>query len=345
MAPAGGRAGRGRITVRDVAREAKVSVATVSRALSDDPTIARETRERVLEKAKEMGYAPNLFARGLITRKSGIVALLANNITNPFYPEVTVKLTRRLQEMNLHTMLISWEDSVEHSLPALRQIAPDMVVVLAATMTPDFLKHFQESETPIILFNRYVTGARASVVCCDNEAGGALVAARLAAAGHRRPAYIQGLATASTNVDRMRGFLGGCEAAGLPTPDAASGGDFTYEAGYDGMKALFARAPSTDAVFCGNDIVAIGAMDAARCELGLRIPEDVSIVGFDDIAMAAWPSHDLTTVRQPMNAMIDRTIAEITRLQKREPGRPEQHFLPGRLMIRGSARLPETLRP
>lgn len=333
---------RRRVTVKDVAREAGVSIATVSRALSDDPTIARDTRERVLGKAKEMGYAPNLFARGLITKKSGIVALLANNITNPFYPEVTVKLTRRLQELDLHTMLISWDATTGPALPAMRQIDPDVVVVLAATMTPDFMAELRETQTPIILFNRYIPGTEASVVCCDNEAGGRLVAERLAAAGHRRLAFIAGLETASTNSDRMAGFLGGCADCGLPEPIVQAGGDFSYEAGYRGMADLMARGPQKpEAVFCGNDIIAIGAMDAARREFGLEIPKDVSVIGFDDIALAAWPSHDLTTVRQPMNAMIDQVIDEITRLQAGIVATPKRRFLPGRLMVRGSARLLE----
>ena len=335
----------GRVTVKDVAREAKVSVSTVSRALSDDPTIARETRDRVLLKAGEMGYTPNLFARSLITRRTGIVAVFANNITNPFYPEVVVKLTRRLQEMNLHTMLFSDDDGVDGSLPALRQINPDVAVVLAATTTSETLQRFNESRTPIILFNRYIPGAHASAVSCDNVAGGRLVAERLAAAGHRRLGYIEGLGTASTNADRMRGFLEGCTAAGLAPPVVRSGGDFTYESGFEGMKELMARAPDTEGVFCGNDIIAVGAMDAARRDLGLNVPHDVSVVGFDDIALAAWPSHDLTTVRQPMNAMIDRVVAEIERLQGAAPVQPEQYFLPGRLMVRGSARLLEERTP
>ncbi|MCB1481881.1 MAG: LacI family DNA-binding transcriptional regulator [Rhodobiaceae bacterium] len=334
---------KGRVTVKDIAKALDVSVATVSRALSNDPTIADKTRERVLKKADEMGYSPNLFARGLITQRSRIAALFVSNITNPFYPEVVVKLTRRLQALGLHTMLFTSDGTsgVDEALPLLTQYNPDIAIVLAATMSSETVKKCVEGRTPVILFNRYVSGANVSAVCCDNYSGGRLVAETLAGAGHKAPAYISGLDDASTNVDRLRGFRDGCAAVGLPEPAVISGRDFTYEAGYIGMKELFAGKSKPDAVFCGNDIIAIGAMDAARRELGLSIPDDVSVIGFDDIAMASWPSHELTTVRQPMNAMIDEVIIEINRLLSQEDSQPQQRFLPGRLMVRTSMRLKE----
>src|SRR6056297_1486491 len=334
---------QGRVTVKDIAREAGVSIATVSRAISNDPTIAENTRKRVLNKAKEMGYSPNIFARGLITKRSGIVAVFANNITNPFYPEVVVKLTRQLQEQNLHTMLFTSDDGeeMERVLPTLRQVNPDLVVILAATVTSGALRAFGASRTPVILFNRYVPGVATSSVCCDNFEGGRLVARKLAQAGHRRLGFIEGLALASTSVDRRDGFIAGAAESGLEPPLIRAGGDFSYESGHAGLKQLFEQGVPLDAVFCANDIVAIGAMDAARGDLGLSVPDDLSIVGFDDIAMAAWPSHDVTTVRQPMRAMIDCVGREISRILSSQTPEPQEHFLPGRLVVRGSARLPQ----
>ena len=332
---------RPRVTVKDVAREAGVSIATVSRAISNDPTIAQQTRDRVLQKAADMGYSPNLFARGLITKRSGIVAVFANNITNPFYPEVVVKLTRRLQDLNLHTMLFTSDDGeeMEQVLPTLRQVNPDLVVILAATVTSGALGAFRDTSTPVILFNRYVKGVAASSVCCDNYEGGRTVALRLAASGHKHLGFIEGLAMASTSVDRRDGFLNGAAQAGLAPPLIHAGGDFSYETGALGIKALVKRNLQLDAVFCANDIIAIGAKDTAQGELAMSVPGDLSVVGFDDIAMAAWPSHNLTTVRQPMNAMIDCVGREISRLLKSDSPAPQQHFLPGRLVVRGSARL------
>lgn len=330
-----------RVTVRDIARELGVSVATISRALSPDKVIAEKTRARVLAKAREMGYTPNLFARGLSSQRSGIAALFASNITNPFYPEVVVKLTQRLQEVGLHTMLFTSVDNegADAALPMLRQYNPDIAIILAACMTAEALNDCVAEKTPVILFNRYVEGANASAVCCDNYEGGYLVAKRLAEAGHERLAFISGLETASTNIDRRRGFSAGCAAAALPAPRIISGGDFTHATGYNGMLSLASVKDRPDAVFCANDIVAIGAIDAARHDLGLSIPDDISVVGFDDIEMAGWPSHELTTVRQPMNAMIESVFDEMARLHQSDANSPRQQFLPGRLIVRKSARL------
>jgi DNA-binding LacI/PurR family transcriptional regulator len=329
----------GRVTVRDVAEAAGVSVASVSRALSDDPTIAGKTRDKVLEAADRLGYVPNMFARGLVSRQNGIVALFADNITNPFYPEVVVRLTARLQTIGLSPMLMSLDDGGSGARRALRRINPDVAVFLTATATSDMLGRLEDEDIPFILFNRYVEGIRASVVACDNRAGGREVALALARAGHQHPAFLGGLPGASTNSDRLQGFLDGCAEAGLAAPLVIPGGSFTYETGYDGLRAVFADAPATDAVFCGNDIIAIGAMNAARQELGLAVGRDLSIVGFDDIAMAAWPEHDLATVRQPMVAMLDRLVAEIERVRSGQDVDPARFFLPGRLIVRGSARL------
>ena len=332
-----------RVTVKDIAREMGVSIATVSRAFSNDSTIAEKTREKVLQQAAHMGYSPNLFARGLITQRSRIAALLTSNITNPFYPEVVMKLTRRLHEFGLHTMLFTSdaETDIDDGLKILQQYNPDIVIVLAATMSSETVKTCVAGRTPVILFNRYVTGSHASAVCCDNVNGGRVVAMRLAEANHRRLAYISGYDDASTNVDRMRGFQQGCRDAGLDAPRIITGGDFSYETGYRGMKQLFKGPDTPDAVFCANDLLAIGAMDAAHRELGLTVPQDVSVIGFDDIAMASWPSHNLTTVRQPVNAMIELLIAEIERLLPGVDTTPKEQFVPGRLIIRGSARLEE----
>lgn len=340
---AGSRRGGGRITVRDIADELGISVATVSRAFTKDAVIADETRQRVLEAAEFMGYQPNPFARSLITRRSQIAGLVAADITNPFYPEVLVHLTKRLQEAGLQTMLFfaGQGGKVDDVLPTLLQYSPDIAIVLAATMSSAMVSSCHEAGTPVLLFNRYVPGTGAAAVCCDNYRGGRLVAEMLAKSGHHRLAYITGLSDTSTNLDRMRGFIEASADLGLPAPAIEEGGRFSYEAGYDAIKRLLDRQRPPDAVFCANDIVAIGALDAARRELGLSIPRDLSIIGFDDIPMAAWPSYSLTTVRQPLNAMIDVSLDEIERLLRGKDAVGEEHFLPGRLIRRSSARLEE----
>ena len=330
-----------RATARDVARILGISTATVSRAFTDNAVIAPETRDKVLRIAERIGYQPNPFARSLTTKRSQIAGIVVADITNPFYPEVLAVLTRRLQEAGLQTMLFfaGPDRSVDDSLPMLLQYSPDIAIVLAATMSSEMVNVCRQAGTPVLLFNRYIPNSHAAAVCCDNQAGGRLVAEVLIAAGHRRLAFIAGLPDTSTNRDRFLGFSEMCRELGHPPPILAEGGSFTYEAGHTAIKRLLDRADPPDAVFCANDIVAIGALDAARRELGISVPEELSVVGFDDIAMAAWPSYSLTTIRQPTNAMIEATIAQTKLLLADRDGPTETQILPGRLVRRSSARL------
>lgn len=333
--------GWSRATARDVADILGISTATVSRAFTENAVIAPETREKVLQIAERIGYQPNPFARSLTTRRSKIAGIVVADITNPFYPEVLTTLTQRLQDAGLQTMLFFAGPgrNVDASLPMLLQYSPDIAIVLSATMSSEMVDACRRVGTPVLLFNRYVPDSEAAAVSCDNRAGGRLVAETLIDAGHRRLAYIAGLPDTSTNRDRYLGFQEVCHEKGREDPVVMEGGSFTYEAGYSALSRLFDQTDPPDAIFCANDIVAIGALDAARRELGINVPEELSIIGFDDVAMAAWPSYALTTVRQPTNAMIDATIAETTRLLADRAAATRIRILPGRLVRRGSARL------
>lgn len=336
--------GWSRITARDIAEELGVSISTVSRAFTENAVIAPETRDKVHQAAERLGYQPNPFARSLITRRSKIAGIVVADITNPFYPEVLANLTRRLQDTGLQTMLFFAGSGrmIDDSLPTLLQYSPDVAIVLAATMSSEMVTACRAAGTPVVLFNRYVPGSGAAAVYCDNLDGGRQVADALAAAGHKRLAYIAGLPDTSTNTDRLQGFVDRCRELGLDDPIVEDGGSFTYEAGFTALKRLLDRRNPPDAVFCANDIIAIGALDAARRELGLSVPKELSVVGFDDISMAAWPSYSLTTLRQPMNAMIEMTIDEAQRLLAQPQAQAEEHKIPGRLIRRGSARLEES---
>ena len=336
-------AGWSRVTARDIAEELGISISTVSRAFTENAVISPRTREKVMRAAERMGYQPNPFARSLITKRSKIAGIVVADITNPFYPEVLANLTKRLQDTGLQTMLFFAGPGrkVDDALPTLLQYSPDVAIVLAATMSSEMVTACREVGTPVVLFNRYVPGSGAAAVCCDNVDGGRQVADALAAADHRRLAYIAGLPDTSTNNDRLLGFVERCRELGLDDPIVEEGGSFTYEAGSTAVKRLLDRRNPPDAVFCANDIIAIGALDAARRELGLSVPKELSVISFDDISMAAWPSYSLTTVRQPVNAMIEMTIDEARRLLAHPHAEAEEQTVPGRLIRRSSARLEE----
>lgn len=333
-----------RVTARDVADSLGVSISTVSRAFTTDAVIKSETREEVLAEARRLGYTPDSLARGLITRRSSIAGIAVADITNPFYPEILATLTRRLHESGLQSMVFFAGPGrdVDDALPTLLQYNPDVALILAATLSSETIDACEQAGTPVVLFNRYVNSADTLAISCDNIAGGRLAADTLLDAGHERLAYISGLPDTSTNRDRLEGFRQRIRERGSRDPLVEEAGAFSYDGGFRALKRLMDRHPTPDAVFCANDIVAIGALDAARVELGMKIPRDLSVIGFDDISMAAWPPYSLTTVRQPVRTMIDLTINKIERLLSDSTYQPEQIFVPGRLIRRTSARLGDT---
>jgi DNA-binding LacI/PurR family transcriptional regulator len=327
-----------RITLRDLAKDLDLSVSTVSRAFHKDSAIAGETRRLVLMRAGELGYGPNPLARSLITKRTHIVGIVAADITNPFYPEVLNGLTEGLQTIDLSVMLVSASPSrsSDEALRLLLRYQPDIAILLAATLTSAAAQACQEAGTPVIFFNRYAADGVAWAVTCDNVQGGQQVADHLIERGHRRLAYVAGRPDASTTVDRWRGFRGRCVRRGLEAPVREEAGSFSYQAGYAAAQRLLARRPRPEAVFGANDIVALGVIDAARREFGLRVPEDLSVVGFDDIAMASWPPYALTTLRQPTAAMIEATVDIVRKLARHPSKTPRVLHIPGQLVERNT---------
>lgn len=328
-------------TSLDVAHLAGVSQSAVSRAFTPGASVSKKMREKVLAAAQELGYEPNAIARSLITHRSNMVGIVMADMTNPFYPEVLETFTKRLQELERRVLLftVSRGQDIDDALPQVLQYQVDGIVITSATLSSEMADECARRGTPVVLFNRYVRGADLCSVCCDNAESGRLLANLLLDAGLRRLSFIAGTENTSTNVDRERGFVGRLEERGFSL-FARETGNYTYDGGYQAAKRLMAGDEPPDAVFCANDIMALGALDAVRRELGLRVPEDVSIVGFDDIPAAAWPSYDLTTVRQPINRMIEETV-ELLLARVEEPGsEPTTRLVPGDLIVRGSVRLP-----
>jgi DNA-binding LacI/PurR family transcriptional regulator len=192
---------------------------------------------------------------------------------------------------------------------------------------------------PVVNFNRGQDDPRLTDITSDNLAGGRRAAEFLIAAGHTRIAHIMGWQGASTGRDRAAGFGAAMEAAGL-TPLAMVDGMYSRETAARLAHDLCARGPRPDAIFVGNDHMAFAVMDALRFELGLRVPEDVSIIGYDDVPMAAWPAYALTTIRQPVNRMVAATVEAILG-QIEGQAAPQKTRIDGPLMVRRSARVPQ----
>jgi len=326
------------VTAHDVARVLGVSQSTISRAFTVSASISRETKARVMEAATALGYQPNIIARSLITRRSNIVAIVMANLVDPFYPVVLDELTQQIQARGRQILLFvpSPPQDVDDILPTLLQYQVDAIVITSATVSSAMARACAARKTPVVLLNRYVPGLEIHAVSCDNVAAGRTVADFLADRGHARPAFVAGLPGASTNLDRQRGFLARLGERGVGPCLQEEGGDYTFEAGFTATRRLLRQREHPDAIFYASDIMAVGGMEALR-EASLRVPHDVSVIGFDDVPLAAWPSHGLTTVRQPVKDMVAAAI-EVVGLDNVPPimRAPTTRLIRGELVERSS---------
>lgn len=297
----------------DVAKLAGVSQSAVSRTYTPGASVADHTRSKVMEAARKLGYRPNAIARTLITRKSRMIAVVASYLDNQFYPVVIEKLSQRFQQDGYHVLLFIAEANTEADelLMQLMQYHVDGIVLLSATLSSALAKDCDEAGIPVLLFNRIAQlGSTVSSVACDNEAGGRMAARALLAAGHTRMGYIAGLEDSSTNRDREAGFTAELASAGHRV-FARAVGHYSFEAAQAATRQMFLNSNASErpsALFVANDHMAIAAMDTLRGELGLRIPQDVAVIGFDNVPQAAWGAYSLSSVEQDAQAMIESTV-------------------------------------
>ena len=300
-------------TAHDVARLAGVSQSAVSRAFTIGASVAPVTRDRILAVAREIGYRPNAIARTLSTRRSRIVGLVMSYLENQFYPLVIERLSQALQRDGYHVLLfISETADADAILADILQYQVDGIVMASTTLSSGLAADCAEAGIPVVLFNRVAQlGAMGrystSSVTSQNRAGGRLVGELLVRSGHRRIAWLAGLENASTSIDREAGLCEALAEGGLALYRRAVG-RYDFAESRQAVLQLFADAENRpDALFAGNDHMAIAALETLRTDLGLRVPEDVSVVGFDNVPQAAWPSFALTTVQQDVDRMVDAT--------------------------------------
>jgi LacI family transcriptional regulator len=327
-------------TSHDIAREAGVSQSTVSRTLRRDPRVAPDTAERVLEVAKRLGYAPDASARSLVTRRTRTVAVVVADITNPFYPQLVEALHEQLGRAGYRMILFNERTDVrvESGLEVfVNGSGADGAVFLSVTIGPEVAELLTSARIPCVLLNRDATGAAVDRVMADHRGGAAAVANHLLALGHRRIALIAGPANTSTSRDREAGFAAALERGGVPLdPALRRAGEFTHQSGFQWCSDLLEAPDPPTAVFCANDVVAFGALDAAR-RLRLDVPGFVSIAGFDDIPMASWDAFGLTTVRQPLVEMArDAAALLVRRIEASDHSDPRRIVFPTHLVMRST---------
>lgn len=299
-------------TSHEVAALAGVAQSTVSRALSGDPNISEQTRERVVAAARRLNYSPNVIARSLITRRANRVGVFLADITNPFYPELVEGLEREFAALGYDLILFS-EGSARGERDQVDQFLGstiDGLVFTSAELDFPLAERLARAAAPTVFLNRHIDDDRFDRVVCDNVGGGRLAGELLVELGHTRIARISGPPRTSTARDRDTGFQAALAERGVGCPEAyRRHGPYSHRTGFEGCRSLLAADPPPTAIFCGNDVIALGAWDAA-VSAGLEVPGDLSVVGFDDIVVGAWDAIGLTTVRQPLGPMA-RSSAEL----------------------------------
>ena len=332
------------VTSLDVARLAEVSQSAVSRSFTPGASVAPETRARVLEAARKLGYRPNAIARTLSTRRSRMIAVVVSNLQNQFYPGVIEALSQRLQKDGYHVLLFITDiEDADELLVELLSYQVDGIVMASTMLSSSLAQQIAAARIPVVMFNRTSRAGSISTVSSDNHGGGKSVAHFLADAGHTRVAYLAGAEDSSTNHDRERGLREGLAERGLRIV-ARAVGDYRYERAAHATRELFgalvAHSERPDALFVASDHMAFAAIDTLRSELGLRVPDDVSVVGFDNVPQAEWGAFRLTTVAQNAAAMIEATVTMLLRQLEDGAVTRDHVVIPTQLVVRASARLP-----
>ena len=330
----------GRISSRDVAAAAGVSQSTVSRVINDRSNVRPETRARVERALVALDYVPNAAARSLITHRTRLLGLVVSNITNRFYPEIIDAITSKAMDAGYMVILGSAGERVASQAAYLRILAEHRAegVILTSTLLGDVadLEAVARSGLSIVLANRPRDDVPLDSVALDNEGAGRLATSHLIEHGCRSIAYVGGRADAPTNRDRHAGFVAAMTTAGIPIDERlVSSGEFTREFGYEQTRRLLS-SNHPDAIVAGDDTVALGVLDAVA-DAGRRVPDEVAVVGFDDIAAASIRSVWLTTVSSSARDMGHIALSLLLdRTSGRYSGLPRRVVLPARLVIRGS---------
>ena len=329
-----------RVTSIDVAKEAGVSQSAVSRVFSQTGSASQKTIDKVQKAADKLGYRPNILARSLITGKSRIIGLLVAYLENYFYPEAVEILSRQLQKQGYHVLIFlasQQEGNLDNIVQELLDYQVDGIITASVSMSSDLSKSCQSAGIPVVMFNRIDDNEIAHSVTADNLQGGYEAACYFSETGHKKISYIAGWEGASTQRDREKGFLKGLSDRGLKLHSRAAG-DYDQERAKQAARLLCDTDDRPDAIFVANDHMAFAVMDVIRFELGLSIPNDIAIIGFDDVPPASWPAYDLTTVRQPANQMVEATIDTLISQIEEPQNQCKTIILPSPLIVRSTTR-------
>jgi DNA-binding LacI/PurR family transcriptional regulator len=274
-------------------------------------------------------------ARSLRRKRSELIGIVLADLTNPFYAKVLDLLLSRLREAGHRAILLKADRSadVDTLISELLEYQVDGVVIASTTLSSIMAETCEAVGAPVVMLNRQLSADDARHVCCDNSGSAALAAQHFARIKRSSLCFLSGKQESVANQGRQAGFCDKALELGFASPKILNG-DFSYGSGYRAAMLEFTTSACSQAVFCANDLMAMGFIDGLRRERSLRVPEDVAVIGFDDVDSAEWPTYELTTIRQPIDRMVERTLDLL--IEGRNPA-PTSLPIPGELVIRSTA--------
>jgi len=310
-----------RVTAKQVAQAAGVSRSAVSRAFTPGAPLDENKKKKILEVSEQLGYRPNALAAGLqSTGRSNLVAIVTGDMVNHYDSEILAKLMQGLHAMGKWPVVLGGSaETTEAEILEVLAYPLDALILRGGSVEESVAIHCAKLNIPLIVSGRIMEAEHVDCVCCDNALGAELAVGRLIAEGKTRLGYLGGLKHLYSDQERKSGFEKALSKAGLK-PAVIEHSDFSYEGGYQAITKVLKGDNAIDGLFCANDAMALGVLAAARQEFGLDVPADLSVVGFDDIAIAQWPNFRLSTVRNDM----DQTVTEILRLLTERLDQPEK---------------------
>ncbi|MBD5771052.1 LacI family DNA-binding transcriptional regulator [Marinomonas colpomeniae] len=326
------------ITQKEVADKANVSLSAVSRTFTDGASVSKKTRDKIKAAANELGYKPNMLAQSLMTNRTRLIGIISSNFENPFFIEVLDLITKELKSRNFLSLIenLTTESKPEIVLDTLLQYRVDGVLFLSSVLPTIFAEVCTKAKLPAaIMFGRTNLSGSISVVTADNYNGGKMGVELLIARGYKQIAFLGGPINATTTIDRKQSTITTLKENGLELVAIEHCDTYSYDSGRIKSRELLTNNPEIEAVFCGDDILAIATLDSAR-EMGKRCPEDLGVLGFNDMSMASWGAYNLSTVQQPIEEMVFAAVdLIIDRIE--QPGLPtEQRLLPCKVIERGT---------
>ncbi len=327
------------VTLKEVAEHAGVSRSAVSRTFTMGASVSTKMRERVEEAAQALGYHPNALASSLTTGRTKLIGLVSNNFHNPLFLQVFDLFTKGLQDRGLRPLLVNLTDETDpkSSVRMLQAYSVDGVIVASSTLPAGFSRAFRDAGVPVVhSFGRYSSQPHVDIVGINNIECGRMAASELIKRNYRSVAFLGGPEAATSTQDRLQGFSE--EMAKRPDISVSHSyaEDYTFEAGRIEMQRLL-NGDHAEAYFCGDDVLSVGALSAIS-DAGLSVPDDIGVIGFNDMEMARWQNINLTTIHQPIDAIINASIDKVVATLDDPDQEPESQLFPCHVIERGTLR-------